>query len=735
MHRSGTSAFAGSLGKLGSTLPTDLMGAGIGNEKGHWEPQSVVTVNDKILESGGSHWEDWDRFNPGWYSSVAYPAALVDASAALRASFGDARLFVMKDPRLCRLVPFWLDVFTREKINPAFLLCVRHPAQVAISLAKRDGMEHGYANLLWLRYTLEAEVETRGRSRTLCDFDQLRENWSTLTARIGQDLGIVWPRQSAQMRQEMNQFISSSENALAATSAATTDVIPLALRVYRILRRWADQGEDAADHAQLDDILRRFNEMSSVFADLILPGSRSLGAGGGHVLRAELESTKATLSAALEERANTVNHFQYQLGVALEQQAATAGVVSERDGQIVALQAELEDMYRQAATHGQTRTERDEALAQILAVQAQLNVAEQSAADLAATLSARDAALAMLRSEVEDLSQSLAQAQLRGEQIDKQSADTVREMAHQLASLESQLRQREEEIAQTCRERNEARAEIAQMESVKAQLNKAQADILFLTADRRSYKATAVRAERAVRTLEQRIQGEHAGRINAERVLTMIKSQMADIVADRDQLRADLDARSADNEALLQADDIGRQHNIVLQGELERSIGQIEHGLAEQHRLKTELDEALVQISDLETKNFREQQAQAQSEISHQILVQGLEDVLKQERDQHELRVSQLTAHLSAIESQAISADAHRKWMQQVHAFLLDQPAWWGIMPRKWRRQQQLSGLKRSGLFDGETYLALNPDVAATGADPLQHYEDHGRSEGRMLPR
>ena len=37
-------------------------------------------------------------------------------------------------------------------------------------------------------------------------------------------------------------------------------------------------------------------------------------------------------------------------------------------------------------------------------------------------------------------------------------------------------------------------------------------------------------------------------------------------------------------------------------------------------------------------------------------------------------------------------------------------------------------------LFDRAAYLNQNPDVAAAGVDPYQHYLDYGRSEGRIAP-
>ncbi len=47
------------------------------------------------------------------------------------------------------------------------------------------------------------------------------------------------------------------------------------------------------------------------------------------------------------------------------------------------------------------------------------------------------------------------------------------------------------------------------------------------------------------------------------------------------------------------------------------------------------------------------------------------------------------------------------------------------------RRDRDLDEIRESGLFDGEWYLAHNPDVAAVGIDPLVHYLASGASEGR----
>jgi glycosyltransferase involved in cell wall biosynthesis len=63
---------------------------------------------------------------------------------------------------------------------------------------------------------------------------------------------------------------------------------------------------------------------------------------------------------------------------------------------------------------------------------------------------------------------------------------------------------------------------------------------------------------------------------------------------------------------------------------------------------------------------------------------------------------------------------------------LLSVPSWWAWKPTNWthgtaKRLQQL------GLFDGPAYLRRYPDVEQEGMDPLNHFFEHGRNEGRII--
>ena len=108
MHRSGTSAAAGSLVKLGGAQPKTLMPAEDGNERGYFESQALRTFHDELLASAGSDWTDWRQFNPAWYQSPTATAFQKRAKQLFKEEFDGEPLVVLKDPRVCRFAPFWL---------------------------------------------------------------------------------------------------------------------------------------------------------------------------------------------------------------------------------------------------------------------------------------------------------------------------------------------------------------------------------------------------------------------------------------------------------------------------------------------------------------------------------------------------------------------------------------------------------------------------------------------------
>ena len=111
--------------------------------------------------------------------------------AVLRRDFSAAPRWGLKDPRLCRLLPWWETLWPEMGSRPLFLLVRRAPAEVAASLARREGMSPAKAYLLWLRHTLEAEQATRNHDRLFLDFADFRRDEHAALQPVRQRLGLT----------------------------------------------------------------------------------------------------------------------------------------------------------------------------------------------------------------------------------------------------------------------------------------------------------------------------------------------------------------------------------------------------------------------------------------------------------------------------------------------------------------------------------------------------------------
>lgn len=141
MHRSGTSAVAGSLKEAGVFLGRVLDKSIEHNRKGLHEPPAILYMQEDLLIKNGGAWHT--------------PPASVEWGAlhtAVRDLFIESRaeqpLWGFKDPRTVLTIEGWLDALPDLRA-----LCVfRHPAEVALSLARRNGFELARGYQIWDAY-------------------------------------------------------------------------------------------------------------------------------------------------------------------------------------------------------------------------------------------------------------------------------------------------------------------------------------------------------------------------------------------------------------------------------------------------------------------------------------------------------------------------------------------------------------------------------------------------------
>jgi hypothetical protein len=170
MYRSGTSALAGALSHLGYELPKNLMPPGPGNVKGHFESQAIYQFHRELLQSSATTWDDWTGFCQAWLQSKKAKEFQARALDLLASEFGETGSFVLKDPRICRFAPFWIDVLRRFGAEPLAVHTHRNPLEVGASLGDRNGFNPEFGHLLWLRHILDAEASTRGLRRAFTSY-------------------------------------------------------------------------------------------------------------------------------------------------------------------------------------------------------------------------------------------------------------------------------------------------------------------------------------------------------------------------------------------------------------------------------------------------------------------------------------------------------------------------------------------------------------------------------------
>lgn len=197
VHRSGTSVVTRYLNMMGAYfgpegVSTDL-GIGDENPKGFWERRDVRRLNDLILEDGRSAWHDVVDFRPTELSPLAADA-FQEKARLLILDLDAHRPWVLKDPRFCVTFPFWRPLLEM----PIVVFVVRHPVEVAQSLARRNGFSVAFGLALWEAYSLHAIKAVKGLPRVLIDHGDMVADPVSSVQRLHcrlSDLGVAPLRQ------------------------------------------------------------------------------------------------------------------------------------------------------------------------------------------------------------------------------------------------------------------------------------------------------------------------------------------------------------------------------------------------------------------------------------------------------------------------------------------------------------------------------------------------------------
>ncbi|MGC1817135.1 MAG: hypothetical protein WA900_05720, partial [Casimicrobiaceae bacterium] len=192
VYRSGTSAIARALNLCGATLPERVIAPRLAiNPKGFWEAEAVTDLDVRLLHQLGSDWDTSDVPLP--HEGPLVDEFLDRAREVLAREYGDAKLILIKDPRICMLVPLWHRALVASGYRPAYLVAVRHPLEVARSFEGQGDMPVAAGLALWHAYMQRVEAFTAGVDARVAwvRYAALLDNWRHALARIASRLDVA----------------------------------------------------------------------------------------------------------------------------------------------------------------------------------------------------------------------------------------------------------------------------------------------------------------------------------------------------------------------------------------------------------------------------------------------------------------------------------------------------------------------------------------------------------------
>lgn len=329
MHRSGTSALTGALAKSGAFPGTQLMPATADNREGYWECAPVVRLNEELLKRLGARWDSVAPLPAGWTGLPAVEALHVDAARIVAAEFGDSKYAVLKDPRLCRLLPFWRHVLGEAGFTLSCVLMVRRPMEVAASLARRDQFAPEKSLAMWYAHLVDAERDSRGLPRAMISYDALLADVAATLTRVCEDASFPLKPSAAQKK------------------AAADAVQPDLKRQHhetpkRAARESLASGLDAAldsGYTKLADLAAGKDPQTAMTA-LVAAARPALAVAMPPWLAQELEATQA----AARERATEVDNARRSMEALEANIEAARAAHGERDEIEAALRARSDEL-------------------------------------------------------------------------------------------------------------------------------------------------------------------------------------------------------------------------------------------------------------------------------------------------------------------------------------------------------------------------------------------------------
>lgn len=199
-HRSGTSALIGAL---------RLCGVNIGPRwlENLYEHPAIVTLHDEMLSHLNAVWDQTFLLAENWWTEKKVEPYQEKIIEIIKSDFKNAEWWGIKDPRMCVLIPLWLEIFKKLSITPYFVISVRNPFEIAKSHERRDHFSLEKSLFIWMEHILSAEYYTRDYPRVFSKYAELIANPIEAFSNIMMALKIQLPKSIEEVHENLRAFI------------------------------------------------------------------------------------------------------------------------------------------------------------------------------------------------------------------------------------------------------------------------------------------------------------------------------------------------------------------------------------------------------------------------------------------------------------------------------------------------------------------------------------------------
>jgi hypothetical protein len=183
MHRSGTSAFAGALDRLGVDFSNNMIDTLPENPKGFFENRAINHLDIEILNFFKTEWYRIVHFWKIDSLTLAKEKFGQKIREIIDTEFGTSEIIGIKEPRMSLFIPLYLAVLKEHNIAYRIVVIHRNDFEVANSLRKRNNFSLLHGVLLSKFYKHYIQQFTKEEAVFSTSFDKfLNDPITTLKA-------------------------------------------------------------------------------------------------------------------------------------------------------------------------------------------------------------------------------------------------------------------------------------------------------------------------------------------------------------------------------------------------------------------------------------------------------------------------------------------------------------------------------------------------------------------------